>query len=286
VKIYIMTDMEGVAGILDHDNWCAAPERGYPGRYYDLGRELLTREVNAAIDGICQAGATEIVVSDGHGQGGIHPVLLDRRAQLTRGFPSGWPGVLDASFDAVMWIGQHAKAGTPYAHLAHTQSFRYLEQRINGVAVGEFGQLLFCASELGVPAIFGSGDEAFCREAAEMVPGIVTVAVKRGLTPDDGRGLTAKAYGLHNLGAVHLHPEVARDAIREQAAAALVKLRTAEPGFGLVALDPPYERVTRFRPEEEGQPHTIDRAEHPTSVVGVLNRPFHPVPAREERGSA
>ena len=285
MRIYVMTDLEGVAGVLDHDNWCRPPERGYPGRYYDSGRELLTREVNAAIDGLCRGGAQEIVVADGHGAGGINPVLLDRRAQLARGRGSGWPGVLEASFDAVIWIGQHAKADTLYAHLAHTQSFRYIDQTINGISVGEFGQLLFCASELRVPAIFASGDEAFCREASELVPGIVTADVKRGLTPDDGRNLTAKEYGQHNLGAVHLHPEVARDAISEQTEVAMRKLGAFPHDYGLVEVGPPYERVTLFRPEEEGQPCSVDRAQHPTSVAGVLNVPFDPQPMDEERGS-
>lgn len=284
MKIYIMTDMEGVAGVLDHDNWCQPAERGYPGRYYDLGRQLLTREVNAAIDGLMRGGADEILVADGHGAGGIDPLLLDRRAQLLRGWPTGWPLALDGSFDAVVWIGQHAKAGTLYAHLAHTQWFSYIDQTINGISVGEFGQLALCASELGVPAILAAGDEAFCQEARALVPGIITVAVKRGLTPDDGHDLTTDAYMKHNLGAIHLHPSVAESAIREQATkAAMARLRSAAPRYGLVQLTPPYERVTLFRPDQPGQPRTRDRATHPSSIAGVLNQPFRPQPLLEEQ---
>ena len=72
-----MTDMEGVAGVLEHDNWCQPPEGGYPGRYYELGRKFLTEEVNAAIEGLIRGGADDIVVSDGHGAGGINLMLLD-----------------------------------------------------------------------------------------------------------------------------------------------------------------------------------------------------------------
>jgi len=279
MKIYIMTDMEGVAGVLDHDNWCQPSERGYPGRYYDLGREFLTREVNAAIEGLCQGGADEIIVSDGHGAGGINPALLDPRARLMRGWPRGYPFELDDTFDAAVWVGQHAKAGTPQAHLAHTQWFNYLDQTINGLSIGEFGEFALCASELGVPAIFASGDEAFCREASALVPGIATVAVKQGLTPDDGRDLDTRAYMAHNLSAIHLHPEVARRAIRDRALSAMARFRESGEGYGLVRLDPPYERVTIFRPDEPGQPKRSDRATHPTSVIALLNMPFAPQPA-------
>jgi len=93
MKIYIMTDLEGVAGVLDSENWCS-PE----GRYYELAKELLTLEVNAAVRGFIRGGATEIVVADGHGPGGIHPVLLDSRAMLMRGWPEGFPLGLDRSY--------------------------------------------------------------------------------------------------------------------------------------------------------------------------------------------
>jgi D-amino peptidase len=278
MRIYIMTDMEGVAGVLDHDNWCQPAGPDYPGRYYDLGREFLTREVNAAIDGLYEGGANEIVVSDGHGAGGINPALLDARAQLLRGWPNGWPCELDTTFDAIAWVGQHAKAGTVRAHLAHTQWFNYLDQKINGISIGEFGQFALCASELGIPAIFASGDEAFCQEARALVPGITTVAVKQGLTHDDGHALDTRAYMRHNLGALHLQPETARHAIRDRALAAMLKLAQAAKGYGLVRPTPPYERVTLLRPDEPGQPQRIDRAAHPTSIVALLNMPFTPQP--------
>ncbi len=276
MKVYIMTDMEGVAGMIDFPNWCLPPEKGYPGRYHDLGRELLTREVNAAVEGLFQGGMDEIIVADGHGPGGINPLLLDPRVRLGRGWPSGWPLELDDTFDAVVWVGQHAKAGTCYAHLAHTQSLKYIDPSINGVSVGEFGQFALCASELGIPAIFGSGDEAFCKEATALIPGIVTVAVKRGVQPKDGRDLDTKAYMAHNRGAIHLHPTVAREKIHNGAKEAMSRFRASQGEYGIVKLEPPYERVTIFRPDEPGQPKRIDRATHPRSIAGVLNEPFDP----------
>ena len=118
MKLYLMTDLEGVAGVMNFEDWCT------PGtRYYELAKEFLTLEVNAAVEGFFEGGATEITVADGHGPGAISPKLLDRRVELMRGWPTGWPALLDDSCDAVAWVGQHAKAGTEYAHLAHTQSF-------------------------------------------------------------------------------------------------------------------------------------------------------------------
>jgi D-aminopeptidase len=278
MKIFIETDMEGVAGVLDHDTWCQPPSSSYAGRYYDLGREFLTLEVNAAITGLYEAGASEIIVSDGHGAGGINPALLDSRVWLARGSTIGWPGELDATFDAVVWIGQHAKAGTPQAHLAHTQWFNYLDQSINGTSIGELGEMALCASELGVPSILASGDKALTYEAQALIPGIVTVSVKYGTTPDDGHSLDTGQYMKHNLGAVHRQPEMARYLIRNAAFEALHKLKQQPTGWGLIPLQAPFERITRYRPEKAGDPYRIDCASHPTSVCGVMNQPFHPVP--------
>ena len=270
MKIYLMTDMEGVAGMINFEDWCM-PES----RYYEMGKEFLTLEVNAAVDGFFLGGATGITVADGHGHGAINPQLLDPRTELMRGWPSRFPFLLDDSYDAVVWIGQHAKSGTEYAHLAHTQSFLYLDESINGTSIGEFGQVVLCASELGVRAIFGAGDEAFAKEAGELVPGIETVAVKRGTTPGRGDECDAGQYEHRNTSAIHLHPEVARDRIREGARRAIE--RAAREDFGLIDVQAPFERVTRFRADGEAPP-TISRQTHPASIIALMNVPYDPRP--------
>ena len=275
-RIYIMTDLEGVAGVRDSEQWC-----GPDGRYYDAGQRLLTLEVNAAIEGFFAGGATEIVVADGHGRGAVNTELLDPRAQLERGWPTGWPGpsLSAGGFDAVAWVGQHAKAGTERAHLAHTQGWNYVDLSINGVSIGEFGQLAFCASELGVRSIFASGDKAFSEEAKALIPGIETVWVKHGTTPGRGDELTAEQYGRRNTAAVHLHPEKARALIRAGAERAV--RRAQSEGFGLIPLKPPFDRVGRFRPSQAGQPLLASRQSHPTSVIAAMNLPFTPAPERK-----
>ena len=134
MKIYVMTDMEGVAGVIDSPNYCF-PES----RYYERGCELTTLEVNAAVEGALAAGATDILVTDGHGHGAITPMLLHPEARLLKGRPRPYGAGLDESFDAAISIGQHAKSNAIGGHLAHSGSFAVEDLTINGVSVGETG---------------------------------------------------------------------------------------------------------------------------------------------------
>jgi D-amino peptidase len=267
MRVYIMTDLEGVAGVINFEDWC-----GPSGRYYELAKELLTQEVNAAIEGLLAGGATEIVVADGHGAGAINPVLLDPCAELMRGWPTKWPLLLDDTYDAVAFVGQHAKAGTEYAHLAHTQNLSYIDLSINGVSIGEFGQFAMCASELGIPVIFASGDRALCAEAAALIPGIETVEVKRGTTPGRGDDLDTDAYQRRNSSAIHLHPERARSAVRAGAERAARRAVSGDRP-GLIELTPPFELVAHFRPRGD-RPRCWARNQHPSSVAELMNMPF------------
>lgn len=270
MKIIIMTDLEGVAGVITYQGWANAE-----GRYFEQSRMLLAMEVNAAVDGFFAAGATDIVVADGHGGGGfggVNAVCLDKRVRFQRGWPDGpYPLGLDKSFDAVAVVGQHAKAGTEYAHIAHTQSFKVLDLSVNGISIGEFGQVTLCAGELGVPVIFGSGDQAFCKEAQALVPGIETVAVKQGLASGTGDECPPDDYGRRNNAAVHLHPELARHLIRQGAEKAVQRYRKEK--FGIVKLIPPYEWVCIYRSDGTNPQKKIVYT-HPDSVIAVMNMPY------------
>jgi len=281
MRIYIMTDLEGVSGVLNFEDYCTPKSA-----YYDMAKELLTREVNAAIEGFLEAGATEITVADAHGSGGILPTLLHPAAQLIGVWTQEWPLLLEERrFDAIAWVGQHAKSGATNAHLCHTQDFVWRDESINGVSVGEFGQLALCASELKVRAIFGSGDEAFTREAQQLVPGIETVATKRGVNPNPGHTLPRDAYARFNLVAVHVHPQTVRERIRAGARRA-VEHAAKEP-FGLINLKPPYERVVIFRGTAH-EPPRVARTRHPSSVSALLNLPldFKPIEGCDPMKSA
>lgn len=261
MKIYVMTDLEGVAGVLDFDNWCS-PES----RYFEIAKELLTYEVNAAVNGFFDGGATEIVVADGHGPGAINPVILDSRVMLMRGWPRGFPLELDDSYDAIAWVGQHAKSRTEYAHLAHTQNFGMFEYTVNGISIGEFGQMAFCAMELGVKPIFASGDMALCEEAEALFPGIETVAVKYGTTPGKGDECTAEEYQKRNKAAVHLSPERARTLIYEGALRAVTEVGE----IGLPNIGPPYEAVVKRRASAD-KPASEATFTHPSSISVLIN---------------
>jgi len=274
MRIYIMTDAEGVAGVLDSENWCM-PES----RYYELGKELLTLEVNAALEGFFSAGATEALVSDGHGYGYINPDLLDPRAELLRGYSTGRPFHLDEGWEFLAYVGQHAKARTEHAHLCHTGSMFVLNMAINGVSVGEFGEFCFSASQLGVPCIFASGDLALTKEAEALLPGIETVAVKRGNSPGHGDELDADAYRQKNKGAIHKQPQAARELIQAGAAKALIRAQTED--FGILPIEPPFKRVTILRHTDE-LPRRYSVTEHPTSVSELMNMPLDLKPVESD----
>jgi D-amino peptidase len=268
ISVYIMTDMEGVAGVLDFENW-TSPES----RYYELGKEFLTLEVNAAVEGFARGGATEFLVADGHGHGAINPKLLDARAQLARNWaPPPYPFSMERGMTFCAYVGQHAMSRTEWAHLAHTGSCSVFETTINGRPVGEFGEGTLCAAQLSIRTIFASGDLALTKEAQTLVPGIETVAVKRGTTPERGDECDPEAYAKRNLGAIHFQPERARQMIRAGAERA-IRRALADPALGVVPLNPPFERVTILRAQKDA-PQRIGRSSHPDNVISLMNAPL------------
>ena len=269
MKILIMTDMEGCAGVLNGEDWIFRD-----GRYHEKGKRLLTEEVNAAVAGLVAGGADEVVVVDGHGPGGIDPELLCEDAQLLRGCPDpAWPWTLDATFDGLGFVGQHAKAGTPHSHLTHTQGFVYVDLAINGVSIGEYGQLALCAMELGVPTILACGEQALVEEAEALTPGVVTAAVKRGILPDGLEHLDTAAYRKAKLSAIHVSPKRARQLVREAARKAAEKLKADPSSFSYQELTPPYVRTASFRRDGDKPPSTA-REEHPDGIATLMNMPF------------
>lgn len=264
MKLFIMTDMEGSAGVVNSDDYC-----NQTSRYYEVGRELTTRETNAAIEGALDAGVTDILVVDGHGQGAINPLLLHPAARLVIGRPrpSGYPfgdPDFDASFDAAFFVGQHAKSNTDGGHLAHSNSFAVEDISINGVSVGEMGRSMAIFSTYGVPTVLVCGDAACGAEAKALVPEVETVAVKEGLKRGSATGLDPEANKLFNGAAIHLHPERARALIRDAATRAI--RRRAE--ISQFRLEPPFTLVTRLRPTKD-QPARIATVTGDT-LLGVL----------------
>ena len=190
MKVLIMTDIEGVAGVVSFED-----QTGPDGRYYEAAKKLLTAEVNAAVDGLIQSGVEEVLVVDGHGAGGIQFEELHPAARLLHGRPmTGWASIANVfkAYDACMIIGQHAMAGVQTSNMNHTQNSRAIDYyKLNGRKVGEIAQFaLFCGA-VDVPMIFLSGEEDACREAEAFIPGIVTASVKQGLGRHSAISLSA-----------------------------------------------------------------------------------------------
>lgn len=269
MKIMIMTDLEGVAGVLDAENWI------YPtSRYYEKAKRLLCDEVNAAAAAFLAGGFSEVVVNDGHGPGAIDPELLDSRLRLIRGVTKPvYPWGLDQSYAAFAVVGQHAKSRTPFSHLTHTGTFAVLSCAVNGFEIGEFGQCALCAAELGIPTIFAAGEQAFADEAEELAPGIVTAAVKQGLLPDGLDDYDAVSYKHAKLSAIHLAPAAACALIAAKAAEAAAKFGARPGSFAYKPILPPYQVVTRMRTADNTPPRTFVR-HHESSFIGVMNQPL------------
>ena len=219
MKIYVLTDMEGISGISRVE--MVKPNEG--GEHYQYGRKCLTEDINAAVAGAFDGGATEVVVNDGHG-GGRHLILeeADPRALYERPV-SGYHLMpsLDESFDGIFAVGFHAMAGTMNGFLDHTQSsMSWYNYKLNGERHGEIGQAAAFAGHFGVPLLLVSGDEAACEEAERLYENPVTVAVKKGVGREH---------------AICIHPQKAREMIREGAKEAMTLVGKKAPWV----LEPP-----------------------------------------------
>jgi D-amino peptidase len=177
MKILIAADMEGISGVTRWEE--TDPSNPDYGRF----RKIMTDEVNAAIAGAIEGGATEIIVADGHNSGtNILVENLDKRAVLNSGnsSPFGMIQGVDLETSGVIFIGYHARAGTLFAILAHTwSSGRIANVWLNDILVGEYGINAAVAGHFNVPVLMISGDEAACSQAKELLGSLETVVVKK-----------------------------------------------------------------------------------------------------------
>ncbi len=221
VRVFISVDMEGISGIAHSEMTSAS------GAEYARGRAFTVADVNAAIEGAREAGATEFLVNDSHGsmrnvkiEELLPPTMLISNNSKALGMMEG----ISAEFDAVFFIGYHAMEGQP-GLLAHTGSGGKVgDISVNGRSMSEGGMNARVAGSFGVPVALATGDDAFTEEIKTLVDGdIETVAVKRHI-----RRRTAEL----------LHPEEARHQIREGARRAI-------------------ERLSSFRPTRPREPVTV-----------------------------
>ena|SRR5436190_7303309 len=194
MRVHIISDMEGVAGIVKWEQTTG----GDP--MYDEGRRLYTEEINAAIRGARAAGATEVVVMDCHGAGkawsfnSLIPDLLEDCEFVVQQEWTEYTGFLEEGCDAALFVGMHARAGTADGVMNHTVSGQEWQNLwFNGTLVGETGINAALCGQWGCPVLLVTGDQAVCREGTELLgDGLTTVAVKEGLGQFSARQLTAR----------------------------------------------------------------------------------------------
>lgn len=240
MRVLIMSDMEGVSGIVVWEQ----VEGGAP--MYEEGRKLYTEEINAAVRGAKAAGATEIVVVDCHGAGGgwtfnsLIPELLDPDCEWVAHHPwSRYTELLEAGCDACLLVGMHARNNTPDGVMCHTIStVKWRNLWFNDQLVGESGINAALCGHYGTPIALVTGDEAVIRECREFLgDGFTGVAVKRGLSRFSAR---------------QIPPLRARRMIEDSAKEALLNLGRvkpyvpARPAIITIEVDP-VEKLADFR---------------------------------------
>jgi D-amino peptidase len=211
-RVFVSVDMEGIGGIGTPAMTAAT------GKDYATGRRLMTDEVNAVVAAVLRAGPAQVLVNDSHGdmQNLLH-AELDPRVQYVQGSvkPLGMVEGLEAGYDAAIFVGYHARAGTANGFLAHTGTGAVKGLWLNDVEVGEGELNALYAGSLGVPVVAVSGDSAFAAQfgasaAALRATAPAAVVTKVAVTPQSAR---------------LLHPQAVRDSL-----AAAVTRALAAPG--------------------------------------------------------
>jgi len=178
MKIYVSADIEGIGCVVRQEQSSPA------GREYAWARRMMTEEVNAAVKGAFDGGATEVVVSDSHNVGlNLIPEELDERISLIMGSPRPLTMMegIDAGFDAAFLVGYHAMAGTEDSTIVHIFMGRIAGVWMNGRALGEIGLSAGLAGLFDVPIALVTGDEKTIAEAEGLLAGVETAEVKKGI---------------------------------------------------------------------------------------------------------
>ncbi len=214
-KVFISCDLEGITGVISRD------QSGPTGGNYERTRKMMTADVNAAIRGACDAGASLVVVSDGHGSM-TNLILeeLDPAAEVVLGSPKPLTQMegISPEYAVALFVGYHARMGSNGV-LSHTISGGTVANVwVNDILVGETGINAAIAGRFGVPVGLVTGDQWVGAEARALLGNVHTVAVKQAITRYSARCL---------------HPERSHPLIRAGAKAAVedaAKFKPFVPG--------------------------------------------------------
>lgn len=232
LKIYISADMEGIVGVVTNE------QLGPQGFEYARFREFMTQEVNAAIEGAVAAGASQIVVSDSHGNG--QNLLIEKLPQdilLVRASPRPLMMMqgIDETFAGAIFIGYHSATTNPEGVRAHTlSSARLADVRLKGVSVSEAGLNAAIAGHFNVPVIMISGDDVVVKETKALLGDVEGAVVKW-------------AIGFHS--AKTMTPAASFNLIRDTAKKAVSRIKDFKP-YKLAAPIQLDVRFKSYRPSE------------------------------------
>lgn len=220
--------MEGITGLPDYTFVDSSAHN------YEYGRRIMTQEANAVIEGAFGAGADEVLVNDSHSKmNNLLAEELHPDAELISGGVKLYSMVegLDDSYAGAMFEGYHSRAGQPGV-MSHSMIHGVRNMWINGHEIGELGFNAYVAGYHGVPVLLVAGDDGACREAEELIPGVVTAAVKQSLTRSAVRSLS---------------PKKARELLKEKTGEAIRNRGNVKP------LTPPDNPVLRIEFTNYGQ---------------------------------
>lgn len=205
MRIFVSADIEGIVGVVTREQ-CRAG-----GHDYEQARTWMTDAVLVVCAAAHEAGATEVVVADSHGQGcNIHLERMPDYVQLVRSWPRPlgmMQGIEFGSYAGSFLVGYHASAGNAGGVLSHTlSSDLFQEVRLNGRPISEAALSAAIAGHFGVPVLMVAGDDMFIAEAAMELGDLASACLKR-------------AYG--TTSALNPNPTVAAARLREATHAAM-----------------------------------------------------------------
>ena len=219
MKVYMSVDLEGITGVVG-----SKQVMKNPGALPEV-RELVTGDVNAAIEGAKEAGADTIWVNENHSGYELLFEKIDPIAEVLLGNPKPLQTIdgIDSSFDCVFMIGLHAQGGTESAVLDHTWKPKITTSlHVNGIKIGELGLNALVAGHFDVPVVLITGDDAAARESKALLGDVECAVVK---------------YGIDRYSARCLHPSITREIIKKAASRAIQEIKRFKP----FKLQPPYE---------------------------------------------
>lgn len=158
MRFYVSADIEGICGVVSR-------EHTRPGGFeYEAARDWMTQSTIAVCEAARAAGATEVIVSDSHGNGqNIRMEALPDYVQLVRSWPRPlgmMQGIEVGRFAGCFLVGYHAGGSNPDGVLSHTMSSEFIHEiRLNGAVASEAVISAALAGAHGVPVLMVASDD-------------------------------------------------------------------------------------------------------------------------------